>query len=62
MVLILKSWICPYATMDSEEDLEKLDLFSDKVAKFFSENVDSAKIDETADFDPDVLQVASIQV
>ncbi|XP_076813365.1 complex I assembly factor ACAD9, mitochondrial-like [Clavelina lepadiformis] len=49
-------WICPYPTLKTEDDLKELNQLSDTVAKFFSEKVDSTKMDREANFDPAVIE------
>jgi len=43
--------------LDSEDELRELNQLSDGVAKFFSDKVDSAKMDHDAKFEPAVVEV-----
>ena len=55
-----QDWICPYATLDSEDELHEINKLSTNIASFFTEKVDSAKIDREAKIDPTVMQVVHI--
>lgn len=50
------SWIQPYPTLETHEELEDLEQLAEAVGKYFEESVDSKQLDLDGVMDPEVMQ------